>query len=216
MHTWPKFEVDLSNGSYCDNKPFSFLCLRPPKVGTRGILFSGHPSVRPSVHAPSLFRSHENLRIIWWINFNLGSCMHMGGTMIWIDFGVMRLKVKVTDLTKYIKMARSHDNLGTVWLLDCKLGSYMNTGRSMIWLDSGVMRLKVKVTKFKKYIKMAHSCDNFRSMWLIKFELGSCMHMGGTMIWLDFGVSRSKVIMYIEMVHSPDNSTIWRINLAHV
>ena len=61
-------------------------------------MFLGRLSVRPS-----RFRSHNNLRTILRINFKLGSCMHMGGTVISVDFGFMRLKVKVTEFIKYMK-----------------------------------------------------------------------------------------------------------------
>ena len=70
-----------------------FLCLRPPKVVAGGIMFSGRPSVRTYVR-PSRFRSRDNFRTVWWTTLLLGSCMHMGGTMNWLDFGGERSKVK--------------------------------------------------------------------------------------------------------------------------
>ena len=46
---------------------------------------------RASVYT-SHFRSCDNLGTIWWVNLNFGLFMHIGGTMIWLDYGVSRSK----------------------------------------------------------------------------------------------------------------------------
>jgi len=77
-------------------QPFPIFKPTPPIGAGGGYMFSGRPSVRPSViHVVvSCFRDISS--ICWQIFAKLLSLVHLGTQMTWLRFGVKRSKFKVT------------------------------------------------------------------------------------------------------------------------
>ena len=95
MYCWNAYITVLGH-----NKGFIFM--PPPTKWPEALCFRVvRPSVRPSVRPyvrPSVRTSRSRDRVIsrtdWRILTKLGTCMYLGEPMIWLDFGVMRSKVK--------------------------------------------------------------------------------------------------------------------------
>ena len=129
----------------------------------------------------------DNLRTVWWINFKLGSCVHVGRTMNWLDIEVMRSKIK-----GHRGHSRNKCRTYVFIVFITSLAILVNVEIIlMIWLMNRFGVIRSKVTEVIVYVKSACCRDNLRTVWWINIKLGSCVHVRRTMNWLDIEVMGS-------------------------
>ena len=159
-------------------------------------MFSGCPSVRPSVRTyvctyvrTSRSRDRVIWRTDWWIPAcKLGSCIYLAEPMNWLDFGVMRLKVKGhrahyvcknSSWSRYLKNQVMDCCQTWVMYVTCRTDEVIR-----FWGHEVKGQRPQRTLCMQKQLVIAFS----RTDWWIPAKLGSCMLLAEQMNWLDFGV----------------------------